>query len=176
MNFRTMFAGVCLLLAASAHAGETGTVIRASPLLAQPYSDAASQGVVRGETGVEILERQGGWYRVQADDGQSGWLRLSSIRLGEAEEEEAGGFWASLFSFTGRANTRTASATTGIRGLSEAEIRDAKPDLVAVQRLDAFASDERDARRFAKTLGLATRNVQPLPEELPTDDGKGGGK
>lgn len=164
---------VLLLLAAptAVLAAESGTVIRASQLLAEPYSDAASRGLVRGDTVVDIVERRGGWYHVSADDGRSGWLRLSSIRLGEAEKEEEGGFWASLFSFTGRSQARTASATTGIRGLSEEEIRDASPNPEAVERLATFGAEDKEVRRFAAGIGLASRDVAALPEEEPEQEG-----
>lgn len=153
---------------------ESGTVTRATQLVAAPYSDAASRGVLRVEQQVEIIERQGGWYQVTADDGRTGWLRLSSIRLGAAEQEESGGgFWASVFSFTGRSQARTASATTGIRGLSEEEIRDAEPDAHAVERLADFHPDASEAKSFAAAIKLKTNNIEPLPEKAPR---KGGGK
>lgn len=154
---------------AVALAAESGVVVRASQLLAAPYSDADSRGILRGEAQVEILERRGGWYHVRSDDGRDGWLRLSSIRLGQAEEEEEGGFWASLFSFTGRSQMRTASATTGIRGLSEEEINAAEPNPAAVERLATFAPDDADTQRFAAEIGLVEREVGPLPEELPAE-------
>lgn len=152
---------------------ESGTILRATQLAAEPYADAASRGVLRGDSTVEILERDGGWYRVRTADRREGWVRLSNVRLGEAVAEEDGGFWASVFSFTGRSQTRTASATTGIRGLSEEEIRDATPDNAAVTRLAQFAADDAETRRFASDIGLAKRDVKPLPEKAPA---KGGAK
>lgn len=149
---------------------EPGTVTRTTQLVAAPYIDAANRGLLERDTGVEVVKRDGGWYRVKADDGREGWVRLSSIRLGEAVEEEEGGFWASLFSFTGRAHTRTASATTGIRGLSETEIRNARPDPAAVARLAAFAPNDAEARRFAAEIGLQVHKVKPLPEEVELAD------
>jgi len=142
---------------------ESGTVVRATQLVAAPYSDATARGILREQQQVEIVERQGGWYHVKSDDGSTGWLRLSSIRLGAAEKEETGGFWASVFSFTGRSQARTASATTGIRGLSEEEIRDAKPNPEAVQRLADFAPDDQDTQAFAAKIGLKIQKVEPMP-------------
>ncbi|HEX6929505.1 MAG TPA: SH3 domain-containing protein [Gammaproteobacteria bacterium] len=163
---------VCLLSLPVVAQAETGTVVRATQVLVAPYTDAASRGVLRGDQQVEIIERKGGWYRVTADDGREGWLRLSSIRLGKAAAEEEGGFWASLFSFTGRSQARTASATTGIRGLSETEIRDATPDPRAVERLATFYPDERDTRKFATDIGLQVRDVEPLDGASAKGDSK----
>lgn len=155
---------------------ETGTVTRAAQLVAAPFVDAASRGVLQRETVVDVVSRDGGWYQVKADDGREGWVRLSSIRLGEVAQEESGGFWASLFSFTGRSQARTASATTGIRGLSETEIRDAQADPEAVARVAAFAPDDAEARRFAAELGLEARTVPALPEDIKLANANGGGQ
>lgn len=164
---------MALLLTAPALASETATVVRATQLTAAPYTDSESHGVLRGEQRVEIMERQGGWYRVATDDGRRGWLRMSSVRLGEAEKAEAGsGFWSSLFSFTGRSQTRTASATTGIRGLSEDEIHNAIPDQAAVARLGTFAADDAQARSFASEIGLAQHEVESLPKTDNKSDKK----
>lgn len=171
MKLRKMF---CLLLAAVPLAAfaDSGTVTRTSQVLAAPYSDAEARGTLEANEGVEIVERQGGWYHVRAEDGRDGWLRLSSIRLGAAkEEEESGGFWASLFSFTGRSGTRTASATTGIRGLSEEEIKDATPNPEAVEGLARFAPDENEARSFAGEIGLKSQDVKPLPAVVKAKKG-----
>lgn len=164
---------MALLLTSPVMAGETATVVRATQLTAAPYTDSESHGVLRGEQRVEILERQGGWYRVTTEDGRQGWLRMSSVRLGKAEKAEAGGsFWSSLFSFTGRSQTRTASATTGIRGLSEDEILNAAPDQAAVARLGTFAADDAQARTFAGEIGLAPHEVPNLPKSDNASDKK----
>lgn len=174
MRLKKLLLAVMLTAAATSAMAESGTVTRATQLVAAPYSDAATCGVLRAQQQVEIIERQGGWYQVTADDGRTGWLRLSSIRLGEAEKEESGGgFWASVFSFTGRSQARTASATTGIRGLSEEEIRDATPDARAVERLAEFYPDDREAQSFAAAINLHANKVEPLPEKASR---KGGGK
>lgn len=176
MKTRLLFT-VLLCMAPALAAAESGTIVRATQLANGPYVDAASLGVLRGETGVEILQRDGGWYRVRTDDGREGWVRLSSVRLGAAAaEDEGGGFWASLFSFTGRSQTRTASATTGIRGLSEEEIVAAQPNEAAVARLADFAPDDAETRDFAAALNLSARKVEPLPAEVDEGKRQGGGK
>lgn len=165
MNPGKMLAALLLCALPVVANAESGVVTRATQIVAAPYSDAATRGVLREKQQVEIIERQGGWYHVTADDGRAGWLRLSNIRLGAAEKEESGGgFWASVFSFTGRSQARTASATTGIRGLSEAEINDATPNPQAVERLAGFYPEAHEARSFAAQIGLKPNNVAPLPE------------
>lgn len=170
MRIHILLSSACALALSFTALAESATVVRASQLVAEPYVDATSRGTLARESSVETLERRGGWYHVRTEDGREGWVRLSSIRLGETAAEAEGGFWASLFSFTGRSQTRTASATTGIRGLSEEEIRDAVPDDAAVARLAEFSANDDEARRFAAEIGLEPRAVKSLD-----DGGRQGG-
>lgn len=157
-----------LLLVPIAALAESATVIRTTQLVASPAAGARAVATLYGDSRVEILQRNGGWYQVRdASSGRSGWLRLTSVRLGEqtAEENETG-FWGSLFSFTGRSGSRTATATTGIRGLGEDDIAGAVPDTRAVAGLDRFQASADDANRFARELGLQSKQVKHLPEDV----------
>lgn len=146
---------------------ETGTIIRTTQMIDNPRAGAQPLATLYGEAEVEILQREGGWYQVRnSADGRIGWVRLTTVRLGkQAVEENESGFWGSLFSFTGRSSSRTATATTGIRGLDEADISNAVPDQRAVYELDRYASSSDDADRFARELGLQTQRVEHLPED-----------
>lgn len=155
-----------MLFSAVALAADSGTMIRASGLSSSPDATSQSLGIIRGQTSVEILERDGGWYRVKASDGRTGWVRMANVRLGGATaKEEETGFWGSLFSFGSRGSTRTATATTGIRGLSEEEINAAVPNEAAVRRLDDWRSNAAEAQRHAGEGGLAPVDVSALPED-----------
>ena len=155
-----------LLLSTTAMA-ESATVTRAARLTLNPYTDAQVIATLQGGAAVEILERRGGWYRVKTVDGRNeGWLRMASVHLGEqsAAESETS-FWGSLFAWTGRSQSRTTVATTGVRGLSEEEINAAAPDAAAVKRLDLFAASDKDARQFAAGIELQDRKVNELPKD-----------
>ncbi|HLU61484.1 MAG TPA: SH3 domain-containing protein [Gammaproteobacteria bacterium] len=162
MNWKIILAcGLACLLPAVVLA-DTGTLTRAARILDAPFADAASRAELAQGTVVEVVTREGGWYLVRTSDGNEGWLRLSSLRLGEGAREKG----ASLFTSTGRAGARNASATTGIRGLSETEIRDAHADAAAVKRLDDFAAEDAETQRFAAEIGLAKRDVSALPKDV----------
>lgn len=160
--------GMAILLAsfmATATAADKGTVIRTSPLTDNPSATARTIVVLQRDANIDIVERNGGWYRVKTASGQQGWLRMANVRLGEvAAAESSQGFWGSLFSFTGRRDSRTAVATTGIRGLSEEDIRNAVPDSAAVDQLDTWAGDTADAKAFANAAGLAPLQLDELKE------------
>ena len=161
---------LCLVLLGMplAALAESGTIIRTTQMVDTPSAGAQPVATLYGDSGVEILEREGGWYQVkEQQDGRIGWVRLTTVRLGEqtAEENESG-FWGSLFSFTGRSSSRTATATTGIRGLGEDDIAGAVPNQRAVYELDRFHVSPDEAEQFARDLGLQSRRLQHLPEDV----------
>lgn len=160
--------GLALLLMPLAVLADSGSIIRTTQMVESPSAGARPVTTLYGDARVEILERDGGWYQVkEQDNGRIGWVRLTTVRLGEqtAEESESG-FWGSLFSFTGRSSSRTATATTGIRGLGEDDIAGAVPNQRAVYELDNFYVQPADAEQFARDLGLQSRRVRHLPEDV----------
>lgn len=154
------------LWAISAMAADSAQVVRATALQNAPYTDATRLNLLRAPTRVEILQRQGGWYQVRVNDsGQEGWVRMASLRLDQtAEAEEGSGWWASLFR-TGRSSATWTTATTGIRGLSEADINSAGQDYDELAQVDGYAASADEARNFAAQLPLKAVRVADLPEE-----------
>lgn len=118
-------------------------------------------------TAVRLLVRGGGWSRVEAR-GQSGWVRVFHLRFphtAQAAQEStslAGGLLGSLGSaITGqRAPARTNLATTGVRGLSQEELRDARPDPQALAKLQGYRADRAAAERFAREGKLVPVRIE----------------
>jgi Bacterial SH3 domain len=154
----------CLCLPASVLAQEKGTALKSDSLLAEPFADAKRVGTVSKGDAVTILKKTGGWYQVKSP-GAEGWVRLLSIRRGEAGKastaKELGGV-AALSS--GRAGTGQIVSTTGVRGLSEDELKSAKFDAEALKRAERYASSRAEAEAFAKNGNLVMRDVGALPD------------
>jgi hypothetical protein len=55
---------------------------------------------------------------------------------------------------SGRAGSTYGTATTGVRGLSEEELRNAQPDAAALQQVEQLAVGADDARSFARAASL----------------------
>lgn len=162
-----------LPFAVTASAGSPAQTIQATALNAEPYSDARAVQQLPDKTHLTLMERKGGWYHVRLANGQRGWVRMISVRLGEGSEAPAGGGWSlggvnALFQ-SGRANTTTAATTTGVRGLNEGTIQNAVPDPQAVLALAQFAATPDAARQYAAQLKLKPEQVTYLPA-----DAKGG--
>ena len=132
--------------AMSVWAGEPGTTLKPDEIKAAPFRDAKAVGALgRGET-VDILKRQGGWYQVSSAKG-NGWVRMLSVRKGAARKANEVAGLAGLAS--GRAGTGKVVATTGVRGLSEEELKAAQFNESEVNNMEAQTVSKDDSRRFA---------------------------
>ena len=78
---------------------------------------------------------------------------------------------------TGRAGTGQVVSTTGVRGLSEEELKGAKFDEAQLKKAQSFATAADDARRYAAQGKLAARRFDYLPDPAKTADaGQTGGR
>jgi len=155
---------VALLAFVAPLVAEPGYIIRSSDLMDEPYRDATSLAELEEGAPVEILKRKGGWLQVESA-GKSGWVRMSKIRKGKAPtqpaaESEAGGV---LDLASGRAGTGNVVSATGVRGLNEEELKEAKFDANEVDKLESFAVSEQKAARFAQAGKLIARELEFIP-------------
>jgi len=151
---------IFLFAVGTTFAGEAGTALKADDLKAEPFRDAKTVGSLTAGDNVEILNKQGGWFQVKSKKG-SGWVRMLSIRRGEARKG-SGDAAGVLGLASGRAGTGSMVATTGIRGLSEEELKAAKYNEKELRKAESFAVTEAEARRFAAEGKLVARKVKYL--------------
>jgi len=150
----------------AAPAKETGTTRTAVDLMATPYRDAKPAGQLPANTTVDILERRGGWLRISAK-GKSGWARLHQVRSGEGPQAQKSGEGLAILKNvgqTGRSGSQGIVATTGIRGMSAEELKNAKPDPAAVKQVDGYSVTVGQAREYARAAGLKETSVPALPK------------
>ncbi len=153
-----------LLAAPAAHAGESGAAVKADELKAEPFRDAKTVGKLAPGDKVEILKKDGGWLRVKSARG-SGWVRMLSIRRGEAHKASAGGEIAGLAGLaSGRAGTGRVVATTGIRGLNEEELKAAKFNEAELKLAESSLTSRAEAKKFAARGKLSARKLDYLPD------------
>ena len=68
---------------------------------------------------------------------------------------------AKLLSFVGlRDGSDNITATTGVRGIGKSEIKDAKPDLEAVQNILLMKIDAEEAAIFARAINLQSSDIE----------------
>lgn len=159
-----LMSAVCLACwVAPAGANEAGSALKADDLRAEPFADAKTVGKVAKGDALTIVTRQGGWYQVKAG-ATTGWVRMLSVRRGEggkasAVDEIAGAAGAA----TGRSKGQVVS-TTGVRGLSEADLKQAKFNEAEIAKAEGHRASADDAKSFAGQAGLQPRQMAFLGE------------
>ena len=168
---------VALAVCGPAAAQDVGVALKDDTVRAEPYADAKAAGTLKKGTKVQIVKRSSGWYQVKAGT-QQGWVRMLPVRRGEPGKADVGkevGGVAELS--TGRAGTGQVVSTTGVRGLSEEELKGANYDEAQLKKAQSFAAAADDARRHAAQGKLAARRFDYLPDPAKTADaGQTGGR
>ncbi len=135
-----------VLYGPAALAAEAGTALKNDTLRKEPYADAKTAGSFsRGES-LEILKKQGAWLQVKTKK-TTGWVRLLSVKRGtsSAGNQTAG----VLAAASGRAGTGQVVSTTGVRGLSEQELKAAKFNESEIKTMESYTQSAEDGRNFA---------------------------
>jgi len=148
-KFKSILIAACMLPAfygSVALAAETGTALKNDTIRKEPYADAKSAGsFTRGES-LEILKKQGAWLQVKTKK-STGWVRLLSVKRGTATTgSQSAGILAAA---SGRAGTGQVVSTTGVRGLSEQELKAAKFNETEIKTMESYTLSADDGRSFA---------------------------
>ena len=157
---------LCTLMPVAASA-TPGTLSRDQALRAEARDDATIVLKLKKGAAVDVLLREGAWYRVE-QNGQQGWIRLYWVRTGSAKVEAAGpkpirSMADTLAAARNRRNRTQISASIGVRGISEEELKGAHYDAAQMQKLDSYAVTTGAAERFAAAGPVQSRNVDEIP-------------
>ena len=161
---RAFLLALLFLLPGEILAQEQAFTNRSTELRDRGAADARTLATLPQDTALKVLERSGGWARVDAG-GQQGWVSVFHVRFAvaaQAGKPAGGGMLGSLTSALGGARERERGATiatTGIRGLSTEELRNAHPDNEALRRMQSYRADMPEAQRFARDGRLAESSV-----------------
>jgi hypothetical protein len=178
---------ITLLLLASwpLFASEQAVIVRDAAVYADATSSARKVGKIGAGTPVKIFNRKGGWKEIFAEqEDLVGWVRSFQVREGVyAPSVEAGaepdsrGFLSGLAAFSrkasrffgaGNSSSNTGTATIGVRGLSEDQIKSAKPDVEEFEKMQGYSSGPQRMARFKLDGQLSANEVEhlkPKPEK-----------
>ena len=163
-HLNTLLAAL-LMLSGIAFAGEAGTVLKNDTLRKEPYADAKSVGTLKRNDKIEILAKKGAWLQIKAGK-STGWVRLLSVKRGtQGSSNEAAGI---LGLATGRSGTGQVVSTTGVRGLSEEELKGAQFNEEEMKQLEANTVSAEAGTAFAAKGGLKARKLDYLPQPQPS--------
>ena len=168
MKVRFLVALVLAALSCAAWAEEQAFTNRSTELKDRASAEARTVTTLPEKTAVKVLERGGGgWTRIEAG-GQTGWVRVFHLRFPTTVETSSsgGGFLSGITGALGGGRTAQTStiATTGIRGLSPEDLKNASPDNAALAKMQSYRSNKDGAERFARDGKLAAVSVGYVEE------------
>lgn len=161
-----------IFLCGLAQAGESGYLVRATALKAKPFSDADTLATLPDQAKVEVLSRKFSWMLIKAEAG-TGWVKMLSVRLSApvtAPKSDEDGSLGKIFNLatTGKSGS---TVTTGVRGLSEEQLKNATPNPEAFKILQGYAVNKEGAQNFAAVGQLKTEKVDyPNPPPSPASE------
>ena len=165
-----------LCLVVPTQADQDGVIVRLAPVYTDASSISQRVGKISAGTRVSIFERKGGWKQVFSEEKSIiGWVRSFQVREGSytaAPELETStdsrGFLTGLAAFSRKASgffktdgsrTSSSTATIGVRGLSEEEIKSASADFEEFEKMQGFSSDSKRMPAFTSQGGLRAQQV-----------------
>jgi hypothetical protein len=154
-----------LLLAAflplAALAAETGYATRELELKVEPVASSTTTAKVPKNARVEILEEKRAWSRVKSGDA-TGWALSFYVMKGEpAPQVSTGRRLSELFSLGTERRSET-TATIGIRGLDEEQLKSAQFNAEELKRLEALGLPKGEGDAFAQRGQLVPQKVDYL--------------
>lgn len=164
MNKTLIAAMAALLLSLYSSLGHSelrqAQTVQETELRAEPSTSAAPLGRISKDATVVVTERRGGWYQVQTNAGQRGWLPLLSLRFAKDAQASRSSNLGGLLSL-GSQSAPASGVATGVRGISDEQLQSGGSGLSAsLQYLESFAAQPGEARAFAQQGGLQS---QALP-------------
>ena len=165
MSLRAFLVVSLLAIAPVALAQEQAFTNRSTELRDRGAPDGKVVTSLPENTAVKVLARGGAWTRVDAN-GQVGWVNVFALRfpatVTTSSSSGGGNVLGGLTGFFGgnrQADKPATIATTGIRGLSPEDLKNASPDNAALAKMQGYRSDKATAERFAREGKLATVSV-----------------
>lgn len=160
MRWLPVFCLSCCIFAA--HAAETAYTVRTTEVKARPFSDADTLSSLPKNSPVEVLERKASWTRIKSD-GTTGWVKMLGLRFGDAARKKSGDSGLGALFNVAATGGSGSTVSTGVRGLSEENLKNPHPNPQAMKELQRYATGKREAQGFGKSGKLATRQIDYLP-------------
>ena len=139
---------------------ETAVTNRETELKHEPFSDAATLTTLPAQSTVEILKRQGGWTQVKPATAATGWGQDAEPAPGTGAPAKQGDSGIGALFNVARSGSSGNTVTTGVRGLSEEDLRAARPNPQELKRMQQFSVSPAEAQKFASAGKLQKQSVE----------------
>lgn len=160
-RLRSWLAMVLLAAVATTALAEPVTLERDSVLRAEARTDSAVvTNLAKGTTG-DAVARQGAWVQIKSG-AVTGWLYSFNVRFGAVNPGSGSGAGSALGRVFGPRQQVNVTATIGIRGLDEEDLKQAHFDEGQMRQLDGYAASREQAAAQAGKSGLSATQVEYL--------------
>ena len=149
----------CTVLCSMAWAGEIAYTVRATLLKEKPYTDARTLATLEQRSRVVVVSRQASWMQVKTNAG-SGWVKMLSLQFSDAGKQNKKGDSGLRALFNVASGGGGGSVTTGVRGLSEEDLKNAQPNPQALLAVQGYAVSKSAAKNFAKAGNLSELEME----------------
>jgi len=163
-TIRYLVALLFLALPMLAAAQDQAFTNRDTELKERADAGAKTLAPLPANTPVKVVTRAGAWTQVQAD-GKTGFVRVFHLRFPATVEGSASSGGSNPFAALGgliggnKPDERAKLASTGVRGLSKEDVKNANPDAQALAKMHSYRADKPEAQRFAREGKLAEKKV-----------------
>lgn len=140
---------------------EPVTVERDTELRAAAKADAPVVAKVARGTAGEAVGRSGAWINVRTPLGV-GWLFSFNVKFGGDGPSAAPGGDGAVLGRLASPRRVNVTSTIGIRGLEEADLREARYSAAQMRLLDEFAVSREAAEQGSTAQGLAPARIDYL--------------
>lgn len=149
-----------LLLSGGACAAELAYTVRPTEVKAKPFTDAATVASLGESSKVDVLERKASWLQVKAP-AATGWIKMLSVRFDQLGASPKGGGNSTLNTLYNISQTGSggAVATTGVKGISEQDLKTPRPNDAELQKMHALDTGAADAEAFARAGKLTSTQM-----------------
>jgi hypothetical protein len=146
----------------SALAGEAGFATRDIELKAEPRGAAAVTGTLQKGAKFEIVGEKGAWSQVKSGNA-AGWALSFYVMKGEPAAQVGVGQRLGEVWTLGTDRRAETTATIGIRGLDEEQLKSAQFNEQELKRMEALAVPRAEGDAFAQKGNLAPQKVEYFP-------------
>jgi hypothetical protein len=148
-------------LTAPVYAWQVAYIVRSTEIKQLPYSDARTVATLDEKASVNVMSRQGGWVKITSAKG-NGWVRMLSLR-GDSAAKRSGDTGLQSLINVGRSGSSGIAMTTGVRGLSEEDLNNARPNPAEFEKMQKYAVNKARAEKFARDAKLKSQQLDYLP-------------
>ena len=149
-------AGVLLMVSiSSAVEIQSGSMNVDSSVMKEANAGGAVLGQLNKGTAVKIVDRNGGWFKIQTGL-MLGWVKALAVK----RDAKSGGAGDVAAVVSGRGATGQVVSTSGTRGLDTDTLRAAKFNQAEIDALERNKVDKVVARQFAQSVSLNPTKLQ----------------